>query len=45
VNRYQGYRWGLLNRIMREDGTWDDDISGLLSQGRGLGLPLEKDST
>ncbi len=45
VNRHKGYRWGLLNRIMREDGTWDDDISGLLSQGRGLGRPLEKDST
>ncbi len=45
VNRYYGYRWGLLQRIMREDGTWDDDISGLLSQGRGLGLPLGKDST
>jgi len=41
VNRYSGYRWGLLQRLLCEDGTWDEDISGLLCQGRGLGLPLD----
>jgi hypothetical protein len=36
VNRHQNYRWGLLHRLLREDRSWDDDISGLLCQARGL---------
>ncbi|MHA1949859.1 MAG: hypothetical protein ACW99G_00950 [Candidatus Thorarchaeota archaeon] len=38
VNRFQNYRWGLLQRILKDDGTWDDDVSGLLCQGRGRGV-------
>lgn len=33
VRSFGSYRWPLLQRMLREDGTWDDDISGLLCQG------------
>jgi len=32
ANAYAAYTHNLYQRLLRDDGTWDDDISGLLSQ-------------
>ncbi len=34
VNAYAAYTHNLYQRLLRPDGTWDDDISGFLSQIR-----------
>ncbi|MBY8997386.1 MAG: hypothetical protein KGD60_06625 [Candidatus Thorarchaeota archaeon] len=34
ISAYIGYRNNLYQRLLKNDGTWDDDISGLLSQIR-----------
>jgi hypothetical protein len=34
ISAYAGYRNNLYSRLLRNDGTWDDDVSGLLSQVR-----------
>lgn len=34
ADAYAGYTHDLYSRLLRPDGTWDDDISGLLSQIR-----------
>lgn len=34
ISSYAGYRSDLYQRLLRNDGTWDDDVSGLLSQTR-----------
>jgi hypothetical protein len=34
ISAYAGYRNNLYSRLLKEDGTWDDDISGLLDQVR-----------
>ncbi|MFW9796775.1 MAG: hypothetical protein ACFFE2_07040 [Candidatus Thorarchaeota archaeon] len=34
VSAYVGYRNNLFQRLLRSDGTWDDDTTGLLSQVR-----------
>ena len=31
---YQSYRYNLYQRLLRIDGTWDDDVSAFLSQAR-----------
>jgi hypothetical protein len=31
---YQSYSYNLYQRLLREDGTWDDDVSAFLSQAR-----------
>lgn len=32
--KYQSYSHNLYQRLLREDGTWDDDVSAFLSQAR-----------
>ena len=32
VSAYAGYNHNVYQRLRRSDGTWDDDVSGLLSQ-------------
>ena len=34
IDAYVGYQNNLYSRLLKSDGTWDDDISGLLSQSR-----------
>ena len=34
ISAYTGYRNNLYSRLLKEDGMWDDDVSGLLSQVR-----------
>jgi len=34
ISAYAGYRNNLYSRLLKEDGSWDDDVSGLLSQVR-----------
>ncbi len=34
IDAYAGYQNNLYSRLLKSDGTWDDDISGLLSQMR-----------
>ena len=34
INAYAGYLHTLYQRLLKPDGSWDDDISGLLSQIR-----------
>lgn len=34
ISAYTGYRNDLLQRLLNDDGIWDDDVSGLLSQIR-----------
>ncbi|MFW9807155.1 MAG: hypothetical protein ACFFFK_10545 [Candidatus Thorarchaeota archaeon] len=34
ISAYAGYRNNLYSRLLKEDGTWDDDVSGLLNQIR-----------
>ena len=34
ISSYAGYRNDLYQRLLRDDGTWDDDVSGLLNQAR-----------
>ncbi|MFX1484556.1 MAG: hypothetical protein ACFFCP_15360 [Promethearchaeota archaeon] len=34
ISAYVGYRNNLYSRLLRSDGTWDDDVSGLLNQVR-----------
>jgi hypothetical protein len=34
ISAYAGYRNNLYSRLLKSDGTWDDDVSGLLSQVR-----------
>ncbi len=34
ISAYIGYRNNLYQRLLREDGSWDDDVTGLLSQVR-----------
>jgi hypothetical protein len=34
ISAYVGYRNNLYSRLIKEDGSWDDDVSGLLSQVR-----------
>lgn len=34
ISAYISYRNNLYQRLLRDDGTWDDDLSGLLSQVR-----------
>ena len=37
---FRSYQWDFYQRILREDGTWDDDVSAMLSQIR---LPYPDD--
>ncbi len=41
ISAYAGYRNNLYSRLLKMDGTWDDDVSGLLSQVR-LRLKYER---
>ncbi len=34
ISAYTGYRNNLYSRLLKNDGSWDDDVSGLLSQSR-----------
>ncbi|MHA2076116.1 MAG: hypothetical protein ACXABM_06465 [Candidatus Thorarchaeota archaeon] len=34
ISAYAGYRNNLYSRLLKDDGSWDDDVSGLLSQVR-----------
>ena len=34
ISAYAGYRNNLYSRLLNHDGTWDDDLSGLLNQVR-----------
>ncbi len=34
ISAYMVYRHNLFQRLLKEDGSWDDDISGLLGQAR-----------
>jgi hypothetical protein len=34
ISAYVGYRNNLYQRLLKQDGTWDDDVSGLLDQVR-----------
>jgi hypothetical protein len=34
ISAYVGYRNNLYSRLIKDDGSWDDDVSGLLSQVR-----------
>ena len=34
ISAYAGYRNNLYSRLLKPDGSWDDDVSGLLSQVR-----------
>ena len=34
ISAYTGYRNNLYSRLLKPDGSWDDDVSGLLSQVR-----------
>ena len=34
VSAYAGYLHNLYQRLLNPDGTWDDDVSGFLSQIR-----------
>jgi hypothetical protein len=34
ISAYTGYRNNLYSRLLKDDGSWDDDVSGLLSQVR-----------
>ncbi|MGY5861532.1 MAG: hypothetical protein RTU09_04095 [Candidatus Thorarchaeota archaeon] len=35
ITAYQGYLHNFYTRLLMEDGTWDDDVSAMLSQIRG----------
>ncbi|MHA1484621.1 MAG: hypothetical protein ACTSPR_04805 [Candidatus Thorarchaeota archaeon] len=35
ITAYQGYLHNFYTRLLREDGSWDDDVSTMLSQIRG----------
>jgi hypothetical protein len=34
ISAYIGYRNNLYQRLLKDDGTWDDDVSGLVGQAR-----------
>jgi hypothetical protein len=40
ISAYVGYRNNLYSRLLKKDGSWDDDVSGLLEQVR---LPQKND--
>jgi hypothetical protein len=38
------YTRTLYQRLLRDDGTWDDDVSGFLSQARSMRKTLSEDN-
>ena len=39
---FQSYTHNLYQRLLKEDGTWDDDVSAFLSQARSKRKELSK---
>jgi hypothetical protein len=39
---YRSYRSSLFQRLLKADGTWDDDVSALLSQARSARKAVEE---